>query len=136
VLTAWDLGTENESTVAGAALAGSIAGAWLGDRLTRRPDFRVSQAVLLDLSAIAGGALVLGGVYLSETDSNSYDHEAYTVGATLGAVAGYVLAYRAFVDEAMSGSQDGATRISFTPRIGFGAGEPAPQFGLACTARF
>lgn len=142
MLTAWDLGTENRPTIAAAALTGSIAGAWLGDRLTDRPRFRASQAILLDLCTVAGGALALGGVYLSETDANSYDHEAYTVGATLGALAGYGLAYRAFVDDATGGEEtsgsvrEEAPHLSIMPALRATGSDGVPAVGLACGLRF
>lgn len=141
----WNLGTENERSIAGAAIAGSVLGAYLGDRLSDGPDFRANQAILMDLSAIAGGALTLGGIYLASSSGDNED-EGYILGASVGATIGYALAYGAFVRDAVSGPDTGGTiarpaddrnfTLSVHPRIRRVPNGDDPEVGVVCHLRF
>lgn len=120
-VSAWRLGTDNDPTLAGAALGGSLVGAVLGDRLTDRPDFGASQAILLDLSTIAGGALAAGLVYLVDDDgSNSVDSREYLVGFSAGATAGYALTYAAFSRTPARRSDSGSLEWGLRPCLSLG----------------
>ena len=141
----WNLGTENERSIAGAAIAGSVLGAYLGDRLSDAPDFRANQAILMDLSAIAGGALTLGGIYLASSSGDDED-EGYIFGASVGATIGYALAYGAFVRHAVPASDTGRSigrpadegnlALSIHPRIRRVPNSDHPEVGVACRLRF
>jgi hypothetical protein len=142
-IAAWDLATDNERAIAGAALGGAVLGAYFGDRLTDRPDFTVGQAVLLDLSTIAGGALGLGTAYLFDNRSEHFESEAYLTGTAVGATAGYALAYLAFAKKAASRVDSGALDLGFQPFAHPGAqprgtacAATPVEHGLAFTARF
>jgi hypothetical protein len=147
-VTAWNLGTDNDRTLAGAALGGAALGTYLGDRLTDRPDFATGQAILLDLSTIAGGALALGGVYLADSGSNDLDSEEYLAGLSAGATAGYVLAYSAFAGKAVGRADSGALELGVLPYARPGAGGRGTnggrtgftpgllEYGLSLVARF
>jgi hypothetical protein len=142
-ITAWDLATDNERAIAGAALGGAVLGAYLGDRLTDRPDFTVGQAVLIDLSTIAGGALGLGTAYLFDNGSGDFESEAYLTTTAVGATVGYALAYLAFAKKAVGRADSGALDLGIQPFAHHGArprgmarAATPVECGLAFTARF
>lgn len=142
-ITAWDLATDNDRAIAGAALGGAMLGAYVGDRLTDRPDFTVGQAVLLDLSTIAGGALGLGTAYLFDNGSGDFESEAYLTTTAVGATVGYALAYLAFAKKAVGRADSGALDLGIQPFAHHGArprgmarAATPVEYGLAFTARF
>lgn len=75
-----------------AAMAASLAGIVLGDRLVAGADFSPGQALLADLGTLAGGALGLAAAYLLTHDPD--ESGPFTIGAALGGAGGFALTYR------------------------------------------
>ncbi|MFN0150097.1 MAG: hypothetical protein ACKVU1_05195 [bacterium] len=75
-----------------AAMAASLAGIVVGDRLVADAEFSAGQALLADLGTLAGGALGLAAAYLVTRDTD--DSAPFTLGAALGGVGGFALTYR------------------------------------------
>jgi hypothetical protein len=91
----WDAASDKRAQIAGAMLAGGIAGAAAGDFLTRREEFTPGQAVLIDLSTVTGATLALGVTYLASSTKTD-KHEPFFVAGALGGTAGFAAGYAAF----------------------------------------
>jgi hypothetical protein len=88
------------------ALAGSLAGLGVGDRLVRTTHFTEAQGRLIGLGSLAGGAFGLGVAYLIVGDDDLDDDgsSVYLVSAAVGAMAGYGLTYRSLAPRGPSSS--------------------------------
>lgn len=120
-LTVAVLGDLDSRPGVGLAMAGS-AGALVGAAaLVRDTRFTFAQALLVDLSTVAGGLGAAGITFLvSESDSP----KPYFVAGTLGASAGFALSYFAFHDHAEGRAATWLRRHMGTTRVGL-----VPQFG-------
>jgi hypothetical protein len=88
------------------ALAGSLSGLAVGDRLVRTTHFTEAQGRLVALGSVAGGAFGLGVAYLIVGDDDTDDDRSsvYLASTSVGAMAGYGLTYRSLAPRAPSSS--------------------------------
>jgi hypothetical protein len=107
--------TDDSATYSAAALIGSAAGAYLGDRLVRDTDFRVGESLLLDFGTFAGAALGLGGAYLASSDDS--DERLYLMAAGAGASIGFGAMYAFLAPDARRGQAErSAWQIQVMPQ--------------------
>lgn len=107
---------EEERPYITGALLGGIGGLAAGDRLARASNLSGGEARLVQLAAVAGGALGLGVAYLIAPDVD--DATPFLTMGTLGATAGLVLGHRAISPgSAGTGDSRSGFRIDVAPRI-------------------
>lgn len=131
------LADAGEEITAGAAILGGWTGIYITDRLVGGTDFTAGQAGLLGLGTLAGGLAGAGiGVLMSDGD-------VALVGSSLGAMAGFAVAYRSFTPR--SGSPRGVGAGPLTLRVhpegvagllGNGAGGSRPAGLISASYRF
>jgi len=92
-----------------AALATLAAGAAAGDALTRDTSLSLPDALIMDASAVGGGFLGAGALYMIKPDlQSSKSSSPYQWAALVGAMAGYALSYlSATAWEAEAGGEGG-----------------------------
>ncbi|MFN8547128.1 MAG: hypothetical protein U0527_03940 [Candidatus Eisenbacteria bacterium] len=132
----WDAGTDNASTIAGAGLAGSLAGAYLGNWLLSNPTSRTNDAVLVDLYTVAGAALGVGAAYLMRDDTDASERERYLIGGTAGATTGLILGAVTLVGRSVGESSDRAVDVTVTPLVSLAHDTRTPITGLTLSASF
>lgn len=84
-----DVGDQDGKTAATMAAAGSIIGIGIGHRLLLHKDFSASQGLTVLLAEFGGAALALAPLAASDTDDGS----SISLGAAVGATAGFILGY-------------------------------------------
>jgi hypothetical protein len=102
----------------GSAILSTGLGMWLGNTLVKGKDFSTSQGVYMSLASF-GGAFVAGGVtFLAMGDGNSdNDYRIAPPLITLGAIAGFSIAYSAFSKDPQIQEKDVSDnlKIDFNP---------------------
>lgn len=106
-----DIGNPGDKTSAMMSGFGTMAGVGVGHYLVKDKDFSTGQGVLINLAQIAGAFTGLGLAYLAGAPKNG---SVYPVSAATGAVVGFTVTYRAFVQEARTISHNEAG-----PDVGF-----------------
>lgn len=91
--------SENENAYAGAFIASSLGGLFLGNQLVQEKDFSTAQGTFIELGQLAGWLTGLGIAYLI-MDPNSSDSRLFTSMSAMGGAAGYTIMYRTFADKA------------------------------------
>ena len=124
--------TDNAANVPVLISAGSLGGLVLGDYLGAGEDFKVGQALLMDLGALAGGLVTMGVTYLA---SNSDDGTVYATAALVGSATGFGLLFRAFSNgtatqaaQWLENALPRQSRLSLAPWLG-GNGERGLTIG-------
>lgn len=93
--------SDNEKVYAGAFIAGSLSGLFLGDHLVREKDFTPAQGTFIELGQLAGWFTGLGIAYLIQNPNSSSDDRLFSTMSAVGGIAGYTLMYRTFADKAL-----------------------------------
>lgn len=93
-------------------IAGSALGLGVGERLVRGTDFSVRDALLVDLSTLAGALGVAGIAYLASADSSNPSAKGFATASLLGGALGYGLSYVAFSGDAPAASRAAAARVT------------------------
>jgi hypothetical protein len=86
--------------VTGLALGASMLGAAAADRLVRPLDLSLAEAVLVDLSTLAGGLATAGLAYVLTSDGS--DPPPFLLASAIGGVTGFALSYWAMLERSSS----------------------------------
>jgi hypothetical protein len=105
---------EEDKAYSAAAMAGSLIGLGLGNRLVRGKDFTTGQGSLINLSEIAGGLVGLGVAYLASSDDDD-NRELYLLSSALGAAGGFWLSYGMFASDARAYEKSSSWNIRLAP---------------------
>ncbi|TVP77535.1 MAG: hypothetical protein EA352_03495, partial [Gemmatimonadales bacterium] len=94
VVTATRLaGADDQRALAGAGLAGAVAGTVLGDRVLRDRELTIGEGLQLNAAHVAGGATALGLTYLA-ADEMGGRSRLYLATSTAGSLLGAGLMWR------------------------------------------
>ena len=122
---------DNSRAAAGTVMAGGLAGLVIGDRLLAGRDFSPGQGVIMELAPLAGGLVGGGLAYLLSPEGSAGEERVMAIGAGLGALGGFALAYyglEATVRKPDNGRP--ATTVQLAPQLG------PEQRGLALLGSF
>ncbi|MBL7996156.1 hypothetical protein JNM05_12355 [bacterium] len=92
--------SDNEKIYAGAFIAGSLGGLFLGHQLVREKDFTPAQGTFIELGQLAGWFTGLGIAYLIQNPNSSSDGRLFSTMSAVGGITGYTLMYRTFAGKA------------------------------------
>lgn len=108
---------ENDRVYSSAAMAGAVGGLALGHVLIRDHDFSSDQGALITLGGVSGGLLGVGLVTLS-AGGHEAESSTYWTGTTLGAAAGFTVAYLLFESDAsLNVKRAPQMGMDITPRL-------------------
>ena len=116
IWSAWGLVEAGGTTVSldnrpftASLMAGGALGLLAGDRLVRRTDFSVGQAILVDLGTISGGLVGAGATWLIAGDDAE---RPFVIASALGAIGGFAWTYWMFRDRPEGPAARSLSRLS------------------------
>lgn len=107
--------SKDEKVWAGASLAGTLLGFGYGHRLLNNKNFSFQHGLFIELSTLSGGLLAAGFAYLIAPENEVDLSKIIFTSSALGAVAGFYLMYKNFVNVSLRKNSNFSVNVNFSP---------------------